>query len=292
MEDEKPNLNETFEQVSEINFGTEFYLEDNALEGMTAEEAELEIAEQLKKKYEKFNPFEEAETELTVEIKEICENSNTLEIDETGKACEVSSSRKRRGLFKTFKKIGGWFKKAVAKCATTYKSTKQLFAQMSNLKLLKLGKSIAEVAKNIQKEVQNFKNGGVRHYINTLTCSGGVSEHVGNILWRMTYKENSASVSAKKAPSNEKFHLHNWMSSLSQKMRKVPLTMLAIPGTHNSATHQMRNESLQAYDSPWYSPVPMNSSALNNELAAWGRCVKHNITEQLTMGIRYYDFRL
>ena len=78
------------------------------------------------------------------------------------------------------------------------------------------------------------------------------------------------------------------MADLSVKMRKVPFTMLAIPGTHNSATHTMQSDQPMSYDSPLYADL---SSMTPETLASWGRRVKHDINQQLEMGIRYFDFR-
>ena len=70
--------------------------------------------------------------------------------------------------------------------------------------------------------------------------------------------------------------------------------MLAIPGTHNSATHTMQKDQMESYDSPAYeggAVRPYLSFMTPEALASWGRCVKHDINQQLEMGIRYFDFR-
>ena len=67
-------------------------------------------------------------------------------------------------------------------------------------------------------------------------------------------------------------------------MKKVPFTMIAIPGTHDSATHKMRIDQPMSYDSFAYdltknSVLKVLSIGANPLLAGWGRCVKHNIEE-------------
>ena len=71
--------------------------------------------------------------------------------------------------------------------------------------------------------------------------------------------------------------------------------MLAIPGTHNSATHTMHRDQSLSYDSPLYADNEANpylSFMTPETLESWGKCVKHDINQQLEIGIRYFDFRL
>ena len=87
MDNEKPDLEEVYEQVSEIHFVFEFYLEDGALDGFsTVYEAKQEISKQMKNPFFHLNPFDSPEMKTSVNFKEIevCENEKTHEIDETG----------------------------------------------------------------------------------------------------------------------------------------------------------------------------------------------------------------
>ena len=101
MENEKPNIHEELEQVSEISFSLEYDLQQGALDEITIDEAKTQIAEFMKREYEELNPFEEAETIVTVEINEVevCTNTRTNEIDETGELCK-KNTRRRRNIFK------------------------------------------------------------------------------------------------------------------------------------------------------------------------------------------------
>ena len=50
-----------------------------------------------------------------------------------------------------------------------------------------------------------------------------------------------------------------------------------------------------SYDSPLHVENKLYrhiaKEALPGVIAAWGKCVKHNIRQQLEIGIRYFDFR-
>ena len=97
-----------------------------------------------------------------------------------------------------------------------------------------------------------------------------------------------------------RFSLKNWMSSLPANMRKLPLTMLAIPGSHDSFTYKMRTDMSVSLDSDLaknrYSRSLLNffgeqTKALRNLIAAWGKCIKQTTFEQLQLGLRYFDIR-
>ena len=102
---------------------------------------------------------------------------------------------------------------------------------------------------------------------------------------------------------NNSFKLHKWMDSLPKHMRELPLTMLSIPGTHDSASHTMRIDMPISPDNPLYSAFGglvrrwINKNTLTSKakekklISAWGKCMKHDIRQQLEIGIRYFDFR-
>ena len=151
--------------------------------------------------------------------------------------------------------------------------------------------------KNLVQATANFKTPEAK------SCTGADGEvATSSELSKLTPKQPFPSmVSLKRVMSSSVSYLpsvifpHKWMDALDSKMRKVPFTMLAIPGTHNSATHTMQKDHFQAYDSPAYTDCPVRpylSFMTPEALASWGRCVKHNIIQQLEMGMRYFDFRL
>jgi len=93
------------------------------------------------------------------------------------------------------------------------------------------------------------------------------------------------------------------MGSLPEKVRDLPLSMIAIPGTHDSATYKLQTHMVIAPDfsefkrlnkQPYTTMASAAISAfapLKDVISAWGKCVKQNTYEQLMLGIRYFDFR-
>merc|ERR1719436_1879092 len=102
---------------------------------------------------------------------------------------------------------------------------------------------------------------------------------------------------------NGKFQLKNWMGSLPAKVRDLPLSMIAIPGTHDSATYQLQTTMVIAPDfdiikkankQPYKTMASAAISAIApvpQVIKAWGKCLKQNTYDQLMLGIRYFDFR-
>ena len=148
------------------------------------------------------------------------------------------------------------------------------------------------------RQTQKLEKNVVQATDNLLTMRAESCTAVGevalNILSQMTPKQPYPNIVSPSVKLEPKYELHKWMADLSPKMRKVPFTMLAIPGTHNSATHTMRKDKLISYDSPLIEDtvMPYASFMTLETLASWSRCVKHDINQQLEMGIRYFDFRL
>ena len=84
-----------------------------------------------------------------------------------------------------------------------------------------------------------------------------------------------------------KFQLVNWMSYLSQTIKEnVPLTRIAIPGSHNSATYFLRGPKTQEWPDKGGKKLVTES-----HLHRWGQCIKQNTYQQLELGLRYFDFR-
>ena len=308
MENEKPDLEEKFEPVSDLGFSLEFNLQSNALNDLTDEEANAQIAEGLKSKFETFNPFEEPETTITVEINEleVCKNSKTGEIDGTGELCETSSRRKRRS------KVGKFFKDniidpVVEKGENFYKKTKEPVVtvlmefqslgeeayQWSEKRAKKFAKSIKDTAKKVAEKVKDVGRNVINNILQNF-CEK--NDLLAPLLSQLIYKEPKdglVKISVTQTPNKKTFQLHNWMFYLDEHMKEIPLTMLAIPGTHDSATHVMDTKHM-SYDSPIFTDKSILKHAagnFNGLIAAWGKCVKHNIKEQLQIGIRYFDFR-
>ena len=146
-----------------------------------------------------------------------------------------------------------------------------------------------KLKKNLVQVTTNFKTLEAE----SCTIADGA---VGWLLSKLDFPNNfPKKIVPLKVSGSSVIFPHKWMAHLSPKMRGVPFTMLAIPGTHNSATHTMQKDHFHAFDSPAYtdgSVRPYLSFLTPETLASWGRCVKHDINQQLEMGIRYFDFRL
>ena len=131
-------------------------------------------------------------------------------------------------------------------------------------------------------------------------------------------------------PRSQKLHLYKWMSSLPTKLKDLPLSMLAIPGTHQSASYWFQNKTisrgkypawLQYGKSPeflqqtykkrqsfqrvrefyakeqhlgrykWHWPPHDEPESEYEYFKQWNRCLRSNTKEQLQLGIRYFDYR-
>jgi len=92
----------------------------------------------------------------------------------------------------------------------------------------------------------------------------------------------------------------NWMSSLPEKVTKMPLTEIAIPGSHDSFTVKLH------YNWPLgpgfnkhvrkainlihkFTSSPTNTQKI---IYNWGVTQSLTLLDQLTAGIRYFDFRV
>ena len=288
MDNEKPDLEEVYEQVSEIHFVFEFYLEDGALDGFsTVYEAKQEISKQMKNLFFHLNPFDSPEMETSVNFYdiEVCENEKTHEVDETGNACEPSALQ-NGGLL-----LGQWIgrktKKTVARVHNTFKGWGNYggpwgeTVQWTSKKTQKLEKNLVKIAVNLSTPEAE-------------SCTESVGEG-DDLLSKMILKEPFLGAVLPIFSDSFSFQLHKWMAHLSPRLRKIPFTMLAIPGTHNSATHTMHRDQSLSYDSPLYADNEANpylSFMTPETLESWGKCVKHDINQQLEIGIRYFDFRL
>ena len=122
------------------------------------------------------------------------------------------------------------------------------------------------------------------------------------------------------------------MGSLKEKLKDLPLSMIAIPGSHNSASYDLQWKETDAGDRAYDSfyrdakQLEMNGHpdepfyqvkqfyGMNKHLGpdhylkyneykalhpanewkffeAWNTCLRSNTTEQLQMGLRYFDYK-
>lgn len=80
--------------------------------------------------------------------------------------------------------------------------------------------------------------------------------------------------------------LENWMGRLPMHVRqRIPIIYLAIPGTHNSMTYGITRSSKIAPDAD--EGVRRLNRVFPVIVRRWSKNQKINVTQQLTIGIRY-----
>jgi len=83
----------------------------------------------------------------------------------------------------------------------------------------------------------------------------------------------------------------SWITNSLHVLGSKRLNQIAIPGTHNSATHSFSRASKYAADKPglvkYRPPWPVSSV-----IAQWSKTQARTIIQQLHDGIRYFDFRV
>uniref|UniRef100_A0A1B6DBC2 Phosphatidylinositol-specific phospholipase C X domain-containing protein n=1 Tax=Clastoptera arizonana TaxID=38151 RepID=A0A1B6DBC2_9HEMI len=88
-------------------------------------------------------------------------------------------------------------------------------------------------------------------------------------------------------------NLKNWMKALDENLKNIPLTQLAIPGTHDSMTYSITSSAPVSPDSEdivkWLSKHFCLPKFLIHK---WCITQKASIIHQLVKGIRYFDLRL
>ena len=329
-------MDEEFEQVSEIKFTTKLDLDSEAMKEVETNDAEAQLASDLKILYDPLNPFgKDGETIVTVTIitEEVCEEVDlthgTEETHSTNKPCDLDGATSRRRRSHKFKKALNWVadtaKQAVDQAANIAKflvekrtavvkvvfkpiGLDETVAKWSEKQGNFLINKIQEITNRVIDEAVNFvedkKNFVVNSVKNTLCRLGQGTKYIANLLSK-NQRTNNPTVTSTKAPDNKSFQLHKWMASLPDHMRELPLSKLSIPGTHDSGTYEMRQDYSIAQDSgfnklnylnyfkkvPSFMGVVGLYGGLKGTIAAWGQCVKHNIEQQLLIGIRYFDFR-
>nr|XP_055069820.1 PI-PLC X domain-containing protein 1-like [Misgurnus anguillicaudatus] len=85
----------------------------------------------------------------------------------------------------------------------------------------------------------------------------------------------------------------DWMSSLNEKLTKIPLSQLAIPGSHNAMAYNLDVNSsvlepkkLKALDTVLFRAI------LRPIVKKWGTAQVKTVSEQLDAGVRYFDLRV
>ncbi|KAL7064383.1 hypothetical protein AAHC03_04349 [Spirometra sp. Aus1] len=86
--------------------------------------------------------------------------------------------------------------------------------------------------------------------------------------------------------------LKNWMANLDESCVKRPLTLLSIPGSHDSCSYCISDSSLLSPDGDAYQLLKVMGDLGRKLSAKWARAQDANLTEQLTAGLRYFDLRV
>ena len=97
-----------------------------------------------------------------------------------------------------------------------------------------------------------------------------------------------------------KVNKENWMRDLPVELTSLPLTDIAIPGSHDSGSYSIHPKNVYKYgiDKKFEKVFKAiaNDSDSENFMASimyrWGKTQSLNLTEQLKRGIRYLDIRL
>lgn len=83
----------------------------------------------------------------------------------------------------------------------------------------------------------------------------------------------------------------NWQEEMSPYIANRSLNKVPIPGTHDSGTYTISNDSFVTPDASSFLNIIGNSSFVST-MVGWAKTQNFNIHEQLTRGIRYFDLRL
>ncbi|XP_065064309.1 PI-PLC X domain-containing protein 3-like [Rhopilema esculentum] len=92
----------------------------------------------------------------------------------------------------------------------------------------------------------------------------------------------------------------DWMARLPKELVNLPLRGIAIPGSHDSASYSLNSTNDLAPDIPKKVLNVMNLSRgykgaeqyLRSEIYRWSITQRLDITQQLELGIRYFDLRV
>lgn len=91
-----------------------------------------------------------------------------------------------------------------------------------------------------------------------------------------------------------------WMTEMASALHDVPLTKLAIPGSHDAGTYSIADDAPFSPDLPLDDLPKLKELLLGNPtfapqvnafMARFARAQSRSITEQLNTGVRYFDLR-
>ena len=326
-DDEKADENEEFEMITEMKLTMEMMLDYGSTDDKLLEDVASELSNTLKPAFEKNNPFVKGTTTVRVKIQLIdqCVEVSELGINSevlTGKPCECEAGKRRKRRNIPFQKV----QLPVANVETGFNALDGESALTSPKAQKSLSERIEVAIKDLGSHTKHISDEQLCGYASTSLDTG-----VGYIKQAISSSANfmkMKGIQTKKVPSAPKFTLSKWMGSLPDNIKKLPLTLLAIPGTHQSGTSSLQKElvsesvypwngrdeipnflmqtyrqysnyqrvkrfyaadkHLGQYNSDWKEGHPENELKY---LEAWNTCQRSSISDQLIMGVRYFDFR-
>ena len=331
-EDEMPKPDEVIEPVKEVGFDLKFKLAPGTTDGKSLEVMKQNIEGDLEAVYDAMNPFEDGITKVTATIEEICkkEGEDPFPVAE-GVSCEDAANRKRRGVKDwvedrwdevedlgediydgTMDFLGYTRDLTVYASVSFYSSIENRVIPWTVENAKKFAKQAEEIAVKLVNTVVEFANDVIDKILGHLCKAGKMGRIVGEGLNNLRNTGNDAlemtGVTKKKVDElDHSFELAKWMTGLPEKIKNLPLTQMAIPGSHRSSTYAMMPVGLDPYapDSVIYQKLEKNRwanqliSAVGHKagfsgfVMMWSQTVHANLTmtEQLKMGLRYFDLR-
>ena len=306
-------------------------------EGKSVEDVASQLSEDLKKVYEVENPFEQPVTTVGVVIEnsEVCMSAKDLGLDSKhnfgGETCDPEAGKRRKRRQTVTQVIAGGHRVTVpvATAAVSFTSEADDSVPMS-------AEALDNLAWRIETALSKLGSETTKHLSDEQLCDYAatslstshtyISQAIANSGNFMQMK----SIETKKPVATKNFYLHRWMDNLPDKIKDLPLSLLAIPGTHNSASFNLEWKEIsdgngwtgnklfswqsQANDidferrkvyrfyarnfhleqSKWLSWRDVEEHDPSNELKyfeKWNTCLRSNTNEQLLLGIRYFDYR-
>nr|CDS27210.1 PLC phosphodiesterase TIM beta alpha barrel domain [Hymenolepis microstoma] len=86
--------------------------------------------------------------------------------------------------------------------------------------------------------------------------------------------------------------MDKWMTNLPEDVTKIPLSKLAIPGSHDSCSYCIDAKSDLSEDNEAFPILRLLGDFGKVVSSQWGRTQDANLPEQLSAGIRYFDLRV
>ncbi|GFR68267.1 PI-PLC X domain-containing protein 2 [Elysia marginata] len=92
------------------------------------------------------------------------------------------------------------------------------------------------------------------------------------------------------APRNQS--TADWMANLPQSLQQLPLSKIAIPGSHDTGAYNLDVNGPVASDAPSFVKYVSWLPGVKRIAANWGNTQNLDLKQQLEAGIRYFDLRV